>query len=616
MSAAAPASFAILAALAAGGAALVVLGLAAAIAGRLARQVPVRAIATGLAGAGAVAALMHLALGAVPVRLVLPFLLAGVRPVLALDGISAFFLVALLPVGVAALALGAAAGGMAVLLGAAILVLLAGEAGTLALGLALAVMGVVVLVRPGDRDAEGQRTPVAWVGWLAVPVLAVALAVPAGDGRFASLRANPPEGWAAAVMLGMALAGGGALAGLAPLQSWLGRAAAVAPANGLAATVLTRLGLYVLVRVLFDLMGPGPAWWGVPLVLAGAAGAVRGAMRAAQADGVRGVLAGVAAAQSGLVALGLGMALAARGVDDGPAAGLALGGALFGVLAFGWAQALWAAVATAVETGAGTQALGRLGGLVQRMRLTAIGALAGALAVAVLPPGAGFAASWLLLQAAVTLPRGGGADWWLLGLVAAAALALSGALLGFAMLRVVGVALLGRPRSPRAAAAEEVAPAGRWLILGLAMAVLGCGLLPGTVLALAAPAVRLSGGILPELGLAGIAPLGLVLLVGLGVAAVALAVRARSPAGHRVAPAWEGGQGPAPAWLPFGDPAAQIGAASFAATLPPGMAVLARGLSRPRRLHLPLWAPLLRGGPALVGTSVLAMLGLYLAGMW
>ena len=40
-------------------------------------------------------------------------------------------------------------------------------------------------------------------------------------------------------------------------------------------------------------------------------------------------------------------------------------------------------------------------------------------------------------------------------------------------------------------AAEEVAPHGRWTILALSGAVLACGLLPGVVLALAGPALRL-----------------------------------------------------------------------------------------------------------------------------
>ncbi len=633
MTATASTSAAILVGLSAASTALLALALFAA----LARAVPARALARVLAivltGLGAAAAVLHLALGAVPARIVIPFPLAGVRPALVLDGLSGFFLVALLPVGAASLAMGAATGGVAVLLAGLMLALLAGETGTLVLGVTVAALAALVLLRQSEAQPKpGVRWPLAWVCAFGVPALTMALALPAGDGGFITMRANPPQGTAATAMLALALLGGGGFAALAPGQAWLHRAATapMRPENTLTATVLTGLGAYLLVRLLFDLMaGPMPPWWGMPLLLAGALGAVRGAARAAKADDLRAVLAGMTTAHAGLVALGLGMALTARAVDDGPAAMLALGGALFGVLAFGWAQALWAVVTGAVAEGAGTQQLGRLGGLAQRMRITTIGALVGGLALAMLPPGAGFAAVWLLLRAAVTLPRGGGADWWAIGLVAALALGLSGALLGFAVLRVLGVAFLGRPRTPRAAAAEEVAPRGRWTILALSGAVLACGLIPGVVLALAGPALRmLAGPVASGTQPAGIdfyAPLGLTVLLAGAIAAVALAMRTRGPAGHRAAPAWDGGRDPGPAWLPFGDPATQLGATGFAQHLGRCLDILTATQAAPRQARLQRAAAIAatwllalprRAGPALLGLMLLSMLLLHLVRAW
>ena len=629
MTAAASASAAMLVGLSAVCAALLALAPCAV----LARAIPARALAIGLAGLGAMAAVLHLALGAVPARIVIPFHLAGVRPALVLDGLSGFFLVALLPVGAAALAMGAATGGVAVLLAGLMLALLAGETGSLILGVTIAAMAALVLLRQSAAQPKpGTAWPLAWVCAIGVPALAMALALPAGDGGFMTMRANPPQGTAATAMLALALLGGGGFAALAPGQTWLRRAATapMRPQNALTTTVLTGLGAYLLIRLLFDLTaGPMPPWWGVPLLLAGALGAVRGAARAAQADDLRAVLAGMTAAHAGLVALGLGMALAARAVDDGPAAMLALGGALFGVLAFGWAQALWAVVTGAVAEGAGTQQLGRLGGLAQRMRITTIGALVGGLVLAMLPPGAGFAAVWLLLRAAVTLPRGGGADWWAIGLIVALALGLSGALLGFAVLRVLGVAFLGRPRTPRTAAAEEVAPRGRWTILALSGAVLACGLVPGVALALAGPALRMlagpvASGTQPP-GIDFYAPLGLAVLLAGAIVAVALAVRARSPAGHRAAPAWEDGRNPGPAWLPFGDPATQLGATGFAQHLGRCLDILTATPALPPHARLQraanlaaTWLQALprRAGPALLGLMLLSMLLLHLVRAW
>ncbi len=52
--------------------------------------------------------------------------------------------------------------------------------------------------------------------------------------------------------------------------------------------------------------------------------------------------------------------------------------------------------------------------------------------------------------------------------VVAALMAMAAALAAAAAVRLIGVAFLGRPRTPRAAAAEEAAPAARWAMIGLA----------------------------------------------------------------------------------------------------------------------------------------------------
>jgi len=589
--------------------------LALALLAVLVPRMKLRGAGLALAGAGTAAALVHLALGGVPVRLALPFAVAGVRPVLALDGLASFFLVAVLPVGMAALARGAGPGLFA-LLGSLVLAVLAAEAGMLALGVAAACAAVAC--GAGACGAGGGLRPgPAWLAGVAVPALMIGLALPEGDPGFAVVRAQAAAG-GAGMEPALVLVAGGALAALAPLHRW--PHGIRAQGGGLVGTLLATLGLYVLARGMLDLAGPLAPGWAVPLLAAGAGGAVLGGLAAVRARDMRGGLAGVAVARSGLVALGLGMAVAARGVDDGPAAALALGAALFLAAVLGWAQALAALAAGAVEQGAGSQDLARLGGLVHRMRFTFAAALAAGLAVAMLPPGAGFAGLWLLVRAAATLPRGGGAEWWVMGLAVVAAAGLGSALLGFAVLRGVGVAFLGRPRSPRAAAAEEVGPAGRWAMLAFSALLALCGLVPGVVLALAGSAVAmLAGARVPDgwLSIQGYAPLGLALLGALAGAVVALGVRARAPAGHRVTPAWEGGQGPSPSWLPFGDPATQLGAAGFARAL-------GHGLPRFRR---PAWRmkPLAawpgrgvgaRVAPLLVGLALVAMLALHGTGLW
>lgn len=590
-----PAGHAVLAGLAAGGVALLALALAA----RVVRARLVRVVAIGLAAAGVLAVLAHLALGAPAARLAVPVRLAGVAPGLALDGLAAFVLLVLLP-GVAAwLAVAARPALPLAVSGAAVLAVLAADAGTL---------GLAVLVAGLAAAWPGRARGIAWAAAGVVAALAVALA--AGDGRFAVLRAQPAEGAALGLMLVLVL---GAGIGLAARAEWGN--------GGPGGTVLATLGLYLLARLGLDLAGPVAGGWAAPLLLAGAAGVAWGGVAAVRAEGLGGVAAAVGLVRSALVALGLGLALAARAGDDGPAAALALGAALVLLAVLGWAQALWALVAQGLTQGAGTEALGRLGGLGRRMRFTLAGALAAGWTVALLPPGGGFAGLWLMLRAAVTLPRGGGAAEWAMAALVVLALGAAAGLLGFAVLRVLGVAFLGRPRGPRAAAAEEVAPRLRWAMLGFALVLGLCGLLPGLLLRLAAPAVAPLAGAAPPggmLGVMGYAPLGLALLLALAAVAVALVVKAASPSGHRVAPGWEGGA-PPPAWLPFGDPATQPGASGFAESLLRHVPWPAwRWPGWGRAAGLARWAAGLPGRVAPVAALALlgGMLLLHGAGLW
>ena len=169
---------------------------------------------------------------------------------------------------------------------------------------------------------------------------------------------------------------------------------------------------------------------------------------------------------------------------------------------------------------------------------------------AVLPLGAGFATFWLQTQALAAAPRG----IWLAGV--AAVLALSAVLSGVALVRLFGVAFLGRPRGPRTAGAMDIPKAARPGLWALTGAVLAMGLLPGPVLMLADSAVAQLAGV-PMGDRAGYPPLPL-LFVGTVIAgAVVWAVRRKGGAEHRVVAAWNEGFAPSPPWLPFGEPLTQ-----------------------------------------------------------
>ncbi len=547
-----------------------------------------------LCGVGALVTFSALLDGAAPASLVLPFGLPGVGINLAFDGLSGFFLLLLFVAGgavsVAAIDSpehdAATAPFLPVFLGAMALTLLAADGFALLLGFEVTTVAAFALVVTRHREAEVRKAALLYVGMalIGAACLLGSLALLAHGGRtglemrFAGLRAQPPEGWRAVLVVVLAVIGAGTKLGLAPLHVWMPPAYAIAPGHVAALSgLMSKVALYVLIRLLFDLAGSAPAWAAVPLLGLGAAAAVLGGLRANLEGEIKPILACSTVENIGLIVAGLGLAVAARAADLPDIAVLAAGAALLHTLGHGLFKSLLLLGAQAVQDSAGTQRLDRLGGLMQRMPVTCGCMLLGAACLAALPPTAGFAGEWALFQAMLAGPRIGGLGIQVVVCVAAALMALAAALAAAAAVRLVGVALLGRPRSPRCAAAEEAGGATRAALLGLSGAVLLVGLFPSAVLGLAGPALALIAGggfgeraslfvLTPGIDVPGYSALGTAALLALAGGLVWAALRRAVP-GHRSAPAWDGGFGDPPPWLPFGDPATQYGGASFSQPL-------------------------------------------------
>ncbi|MFL5334839.1 MAG: proton-conducting transporter membrane subunit, partial [Geminicoccaceae bacterium] len=585
----------LLVALASIAAALLLLGLSIAL---LPQQSARATMATAaLSGAGALIALVGLLGYHEGPSLGLALGLPGTGMLLAFDPLSAIFLLLLLSIATAC-AVFALDGQesenrawLPVLVGGTLLALLAADAFTLVFALEAmsVVVGLLVMTR---QDASGHGNPalpyLATSGFGALCLIAAfALLDPKSPGgldlRFAAMRAVPPEGWRATAAMALALLGGSAKAGLAPLHLWLPRTIPLLPSpmSALIAGATSKVALYVAIRVLLDLCGPvQPLWWGLPLLVLGAMSAVLGALRANLEAEIASVLACSTVSDAGVIGVGLGLALIARAADLPAYAALALAGAMLQALNHGLLKALLFLGAGAVQQGAGTRSLERLGGLIHQMPVTTWSLVAGCLGLASIPMGAGFAGMWLLFQSLLGDLRIG--HWPLQAALATIGgwLALVLGLSAAACVRLVGVAFLGRPRSPRAAAASEVTRPARAAMVGLAALTGLLGLLPGLSVCLLQPALaRLVGvdlhdrsglfAITPALGASGYAASGLALLIAI-VAGLALgAVRRWTSANaglraHRSAPAWEGGFAAPPPWFPLGDPATQYSAASFA----------------------------------------------------
>ena len=396
------------------------------------------------------------------------------------------------------------------------------------------------------------------------------LSAGAGSLGFAALRAAPPEGWSAVAVLLLVLPGVAAKAGLAPLHLWLPLAHPAAPGHvsALMSAVMVKVALYVLLRLIFDICGPAQAsWWGVPLLLAGAASALLGALRANMEVDSKAILACSTIENVGLIAVGLGLALMFRGADMAVPAALAMSGALLHVLTHGLFKCLLFLGVGVAQAQAGSRRVDGLGGLLHNMPVLGWTMLVGALSAAAIPPLAGFASEWLLLQALLGAWRTGDALFQFAAMAALALVAMAVALGAAAMLRLWGLVFLGRPRSPRVAGAEDSAraalilPAALCLLLGLFPAA-GLGLLHPVLAQWLGPEAVVPASLFGlTAGDAGASYLVLPAAFLLVAFAVALG---RTGRGHATAPAWDCGFLAPPPHLPFGDPATQPSGPGFA----------------------------------------------------
>jgi len=541
---------------------------------------------------GAIIQLIYLFSGAPTAELVVPFGLAGQGTVLSIDGLSGLFLLLVMLAGSAAsLALLddhghpiPTAPAVPVFIGSMMLCLLAADAFALVVGFEAMSVASFILVITQHRDVQVQAAGRLYIGmavWSGLCLIAaVALLAPHGA-SFAAMRASPPSAVVGWVVLGLALLGPGSKAGLVPLHIWLppAHAAAPAPVSALMSGAMTKVALYVLIRLVFDLAGPAQAlWWGLPLIALGIASALLGALRANMEGDIKTVLACSTIENVGLVAIGLGIALAARGADLAALSSLAAGAALLHTMAHGGFKTLLFLASGAIQYGAGSRSFNALGGLIKRMPITAgVMLLAGA-SLAGLPPTPGFASEWMLFQSVLGAVRLGGLALQVISVVLAATLALATALAAAAAVRLIGVALLGRPRSQGAAEAHEAGPPLRWAMLLSALGVVLVGLFPGVMLWFAGPAmaVIVHGNMQDRIGYLGFAtaadgpgyaPIFVLVLMALAVVAIWMVLQARAVPGHRAGPLWDCGFGAPPSWQPYGDPLAQYSATSFAQPL-------------------------------------------------
>ncbi|MGB2867730.1 MAG: hydrogenase 4 subunit B [Bacteroidota bacterium] len=335
------------------------------------------------------------------------------------------------------------------------------------------------------------------------------------------------------------LLGFGVKAGIIPLHIWLPEAHPAAPTNisAIMSGVMIKTGIYGMIRVLLDFLGPGPVWWGLVLLALAVVSAVLGVLYALMEHDLKRLLAFHSIENIGIILIGVSGAVLFNSLGNKPLAALALVASLYHVLNHATFKGLLFLGAGSIVHATHTRNIEEFGGLIKKLPYTAFFFLVGAAAISALPPLNGFVSEWLTFQ---SLLLGFGTPNLAVKIaipLAVALLALTSALAAACFVKAFGITFLGLPRSSAARNAHE---APKTMLGAMAILAAGCfvfGLAPGFFFGILLPiATSLVGSpvsqlpvssavvlSLPQATVTSISPVAIIVLV-VGFCSIAIAL--------------------------------------------------------------------------------------------
>ncbi len=296
--------------------------------------------------------------------------------------------------------------------------------------------------------------------------------------------------------------GFGTKAGIVPLHTWLPKAHPAAPSNisALMSGVMIKTGIYGFVRIIMDVMGYGPEWWGITIIVIGAVSSILGVLYALMEHDIKRLLAYHSVENIGIILLGIGasMMFGSNGLTTLSAIALIAG--LYHTLNHAVFKGLLFLGAGSVMHATHTKNMEDMGGLIKSMPYTGLTFLIGSVSICALPPFNGFVSEWLTYQSLILGFQSSSVTAKIVSPLGGAALALTGALAAACFVKAFGISFLGSPRSRHAESAKESSVS---MIIGMVVLALLClalGIFPGAVVRMiSSPVFLLTGsyGLLP-----------------------------------------------------------------------------------------------------------------------
>jgi hydrogenase-4 component B len=349
-----------------------------------------------------------------------------------------------------------------------------------------------------DRNDKSSKAGLVYavmshIGTAFIVILFLVLYTQTGSMEFSSIRAasqNLPEHIKTIVFI-CSVIGFGTKAGIIPFHIWLPGAHPAAPSNisSLMSGVMIKTGIYGFIRISMDILGHGPEWWGIAVIVTGAVSSVIGVLYALMEHDIKKLLAYHSIENIGIIFLGIGSAMMFRSNGLYTLSAIALIAGLYHTLNHAIFKGLLFLGAGSIMRATHTKNMEEMGGLIKSMPYTGLFFLIGSVAICGLPPLNGFVSEWLTYQALLLGFNAPSITSKVISPLGGAALALTGALAAACFVKAFGISFLGMPRSRQAQDAKESSIS---MISGMAILAIFCllaGIFPETVISMISPSV-------------------------------------------------------------------------------------------------------------------------------
>jgi hydrogenase-4 component B len=255
-----------------------------------------------------------------------------------------------------------------------------------------------------------------------------------------------------------ALVGFGAKAGIVPLHIWLPQAHPAAPSNvsALMSGVMIKTAIFMMIRIFFDFLGAGVAWWGYLVLAIAVISAILGILYAVVEPDIKRMLAFSSIENMGIILIGIGASMVFFSSGHLTLAALAAIAAMYHLLNHSVFKSLLFMGAGSILYSTHTKNIEKLGGLIRKMPVSAVLILIGVLSISAMPPFSGFVSEWLTFQSLLSSSGLNDNFAMIFMSISASILALTGALAAFCFLKMFGIGFLALPRSEHAEHAKEV----------------------------------------------------------------------------------------------------------------------------------------------------------------